>query len=242
MTISRVFSLILLAGISFSLCAYTPGDPIRGIKTTEKVIALTFDDGPEPPYTEKILDVLDKNQVKATFFVLGGNAKAYPQLIERIMKDGHDLGNHTMSHSMMKNKPVEVMQKDIASVDEILRGYGYKKDISFRAPHGGLSPNLKTALHNLNKQHVLFNFLPQDWTKISAQEIYDNCMKQLKPGLIITLHDGGKRRDNTVIATEMLIKNLKEQGYRFVTVSELLAITPTPATTTATTTTTTKTN
>lgn len=218
-TLCAVFCCFWLGS---ALAAYTPGEPIRHVKTTEKVVALTYDDGPEPPYTELILDVLDKNDVKATFFVLGGNAKAYPKLVERIMSSGHELGNHTMSHSMMRNKPVDVMVKDIQSVDAVLRGYGYQKDIPFRAPHGATSDNLKVALKKLDKQHVLFNFLPQDWTKISAQEIYDNCMKQMKPGLIITLHDGGKRRDNTVIATDMLIKNLKEQGYRFVTVSELL--------------------
>ena len=82
------------------------------------------------------------------------------------MKDGHDLGNHTMSHSKMKNKSVELMVKDIQSVDAILKGYGYQKDIPFRAPYGATSDNLKTALKQLNKQHVLFNFLPQDWTPI----------------------------------------------------------------------------
>lgn len=228
MRLKSLLSGLILSCLSFSLIAYTPGEPIRQIKTTEKVVALTFDDGPEPPYTAKILDVLDKNQVKATFFVLGGNAKAYPDLVQRIMKDGHEFGNHTMSHSKMKNKSVEVMMKDIQSVDDILKGYGYQKDIPFRAPHGITSDNLKIALQKLNKQHVLFNFLPQDWTPISSQQIYDNVMKQMKPGLIITLHDGGKRRDNTVEATDMLIKKLKEDGYRFVTVSELLAI-PTQA-------------
>lgn len=200
------------------------GDPIRYVNTTEKVVALTFDDGPEPPYTQQILEVLNKNGVKGTFFVLGGNAKAYPDLIKEMIARGHELGNHTMSHDKMKGKSVEKMANDIHSVDIILQNLGYKKDIPFRAPYGITSDNLKAALKQLNKDHVLFTFLPQDWTNISAQQIYDNVMKEMRPGLIVTLHDGGKRRDNTVKATQMLITALKEQGYRFVTVSELLQI------------------
>lgn len=208
---------------SHSVWAET-GDPIRHVNTTEKVVALTFDDGPDQPYTQQILDVLNKNGVKGTFFVLGGNAKAYPDLIKEMISQGHELGNHTMSHDKMKGKSVDKMATDIQSVDIILQNLGYKKDIPFRAPFGITSDNLKAALKKLNKEHVLFNFLPQDWTNISAQQIYDNVMKQMRPGLIITLHDGGKRRDNTVKATQMLITNLKEQGYRFVTVSELLQL------------------
>lgn len=200
------------------------GDPIRHVNTTEKVVALTFDDGPDQPYTQQILEVLNKNEVKATFFVLGGNAKANPGLIKEMISQGHELGNHTMSHDKMKGKSVEKMTNDIHSVDVILQNLGYKKDIPFRAPCGMTSDNLKVALKKLNKEHVLFTFLPQDWTNISAQQIYDNVMKQMRPGLIITLHDGGKRRDNTVKATQMLITTLKEQGYRFVTVSELLQL------------------
>lgn len=205
-----------------SLMAAT-GEPIRHVKTTEKVIALTFDDGPEEPYTPQILNVLKKNNVKATFYVLGGNAKASPKLIQEIMADGHDLGSHSMYHDKM-TKSTEKIVKDLQSVDVILRDAGYKGEITFRAPFGITSPNLKAALQQLNKRMVLFTFLPQDWTKISAEQIYNNVMKEMKPGLIITLHDGGKRRDNTVKATEMLIQNLKQQGYRFVTVSELLKL------------------
>ncbi|MBS0290201.1 MAG: polysaccharide deacetylase family protein [Proteobacteria bacterium] len=206
--------------------ATSTGEPIRQIKTTQKVVALTFDDGPEMPYTDKILDVLEKHNVKATFFVLGGNAKANPDLIKKIMVKGHDLGNHTMTHTMMKNKSVEVMKKDIQAVDDILRAQGYQKEITFRAPFGITSDNLKKALQELNKRMVLFTFLPQDWTKISAEQIYNNVMKEMKPGLIITLHDGGKRRDNTVKATEMLIETLQKQGYEFLTVSEILKLQP----------------
>jgi peptidoglycan-N-acetylglucosamine deacetylase len=224
MTIQARISMIVFA-LFFSQAALTAtGEPIRHVKTTQKVIALTFDDGPDKPYTQQILDVLNKNDVKATFFVLGGNAKANPDLIKEMMSQGHELGNHTMSHSKMKGRSVEAMVNDIQSVDTILHNLGYTKAIPFRAPMGITSDNLKVALQKLNKEHVLFTFLPQDWTKISADQIYNNVMKEMKPGLIITLHDGGNRRENTVKATQMLITELKQQGYQFVTVSELLKL------------------
>lgn len=222
---TRAWFKIAAMVLFFSQSAWAEkGDPIRHVNTTEKVVALTFDDGPDQPYTQQILDVLNKNGVKGTFFVLGGNAKAFPDLIKEMISQGHELGNHTMSHDKMRGKSVENMVNNIQSVDVILQNLGYKKDIPFRAPFGMTSDNLKVALKKLNKDHVLFNFLPQDWTNISSQQIYDNVMKQMRPGLIITLHDGGKRRDNTVKATQMLITTLKEQGYRFVTVSELLQL------------------
>ncbi len=220
----KIATLSLMLLFTSAAMAAATGEPIRHVKTTEKVIALTFDDGPDKPYTEQILGVLDKHNVKGTFFVLGGNAKANPDLIKKIMSDGHDLGNHTWAHSKMKGRTVEAMKQDIQSVDTVLRNLGYKGEITFRPPFGITSPNLKTALQELDKRMVVFTFLPQDWTKISAQQIYNNVMKEMKPGLIITLHDGGNRRENTVKATDMLITDLQKQGYRFVTVSELLKL------------------
>lgn len=215
-----LFSSLLL----LSQGAVATSETIRHVKTSQKVVALTFDDGPSEPYTQQILQVLNKNNVKGTFFVLGGNAKEYPNIVKEIMNDGHELGNHSMYHDNMKNRSVDKIYNDLHSVDTILRNLGYQKEITFRAPFGSTSDNLKVALDKLNKRMVLFTFLPQDWTKISAQQIHDNVMKELKPGLIITLHDGGKRRENTVKATQMLIDTLKQKGYRMVTVSELLSL------------------
>lgn len=218
-----LFSLLVFMGQS-AIAASPNSDTTRHVKTTQKVVALTFDDGPSEPYTQQILDVLNKNNVKGTFYVLGGNAKEYPKIVKQIMNEGHELGNHSMYHDKMKNRSVDKIYNDINSVDTILRNLGYQKEITFRAPFGITSDNLHVALLKLNKRMVLFTFLPQDWTNISSKQIHDNVMKELKPGLIITLHDGGKRRDNTVKATQMLIDSLKQQGYRMVTVSELLSL------------------
>lgn len=221
------FKEIALLSLALLFCSQIKAEDtphtIRHVNTTQKVLALTFDDGPNNIYTQQILDILKKHNAKATFYVIGNNAKARPDLMKRIMEEGHEVGNHSMNHDKMKGISVEQITQDIKGVDEIIRNYGYDKEITYRSPYAITSANLHTALKNLNKKLVLFTFSPMDWTKISSQQIYENVMKKIKPGLIILLHDGGgKTRANTVKATEMLITTLHQQGYRFVTISDLL--------------------
>lgn len=208
--------------VSASFAATPMGKPIRYVNTSDKIALLSFDDGPAIPYTEQILEILDKHDVKATFFVVGINVKRYPKIIKRIMNEGHSLGNHSMSHLKLKGKSASYIKKDIDKTDTLIRALGYDKVIPFRAPFGQLSNNLSIALKQLNKPHILFNFLPKDWESPKPQVIHDRVMKRAKPGFIITLHDGWKQRKNTVLATEMIIKSLKAKGYRFVTAQEYL--------------------
>lgn len=213
---------VLISLLLFTAQAIAKDGIIRHFPTNEKVVFLTFDDGPEYPYTPKILDVLKKHKVVATFFVLGGNAKTHPELIKRTLEEGHDIGNHSTSHANLKRKSVASIASDIQKTDRILQRLNVPGPIPFRAPFGATSNNMRLALKQLNKPHVLFNFLPQDWTKIPASTIVGHVMKRLKPGLIITLHDGGKRRQQTVIATEQIILNLRAKGYRFGSVNDYL--------------------
>ena len=141
--------------------------------------------------------------------------------MKQIIKTGHEIGHHSTYHNKLNRKSVESIIKDLSYTDKIIRGYGYNKEITFRAPFGLTSNNVTTALTEMNKRHILFEFLPQDWTKISADEITRHVTSRLRPGLIITLHDGGKNRQNTVIATEQIIEILKSKGYKFLTVSEM---------------------
>ncbi len=216
--------------IVFLLCLFmmghvfaTPmGSPIRFVKTQEKIALLSFDDGPSEPYTEQILDILKKHDAKATFFVVGINVKRFPHLIKRIMDEGHEIGNHSMTHQKLKGKSAAYIKNDIQKTDDLIRKTGYTKLIPFRAPFGQLSNNLSIALKELDKPHVLFNFLPKDWESPPPQVIHDRVMEKAQPGFIITLHDGWKQRKNTVLATEMIVKSLKAKGYRFVTSSEFI--------------------
>lgn len=213
----------LLCSISLPIIAATkPEKPIRFIQTQEKIVALTFDDGPSVPYTEQILDILNKHDVKATFYLLGVNIKTHPYIVKRMIQERHELGNHSMSHEYLKKKSIQQIENDIGQVDQLIRKQGYEGAITFRSPFGQVSDNIQQAVHNLNKKNVLFSYLSEDWEGPPAKVIHERIMKRIRPGFIITLHDGGKRRRSTVEATEMLIVTLKEQGYRFVTVGELL--------------------
>lgn len=213
----------LVAWLFVSTAIATPnGQPIRYVNTSEKIALLSFDDGPAQPYTEQILDILKRHDVKATFFVVGINVKRYPEIIKRIMNEGHSIGNHSMTHAKLKGKSASQIKQDLAKTDQLIRQLGYKNVIPFRAPFGQLSNNLSIALKELEKPHILFNFLPKDWESPPPQVIHDRVMERAKPGFIITLHDGWKQRKNTVIATEMIIKSLKAKGYRFVTADEYL--------------------
>ncbi|HET9843483.1 MAG TPA: polysaccharide deacetylase family protein [Gammaproteobacteria bacterium] len=221
----KILKIIVILTLFYQsiVWASTPlGKPIRAVKTTEKIAFLSFDDGPSVPYTQQILDLLDKYKVKATFFVVGINVKRYPQIIQDIMKRGHEIGNHSLSHENFKNKSVDFVVQDLKKTDDLIKAQGYQKTIPFRAPFGILTKNLEVALRKLEKPHILFNFLPKDWENPSPQVIHDRVIERASPGFIITLHDGWKNRKNTVIATEMIIKTLQQKGYRFVTATEYL--------------------
>lgn len=213
------FVLVLM---STACMAAMDGKPIRFVHTKDKIALLSFDDGPSVPFTEQILDILQKHQVKATFFMVGINIKEHPAIVKKIIAQGHEIGNHSWSHEKLKHKSFDVIKRDIQKTDDAIRALGYEKVIPFRAPFGQLSPALQQALASLKKPHILFNFLPKDWENPAPEVIQQRVMEQAKPGFIITLHDGWKKRENTVLATEMIVKSLKDKGYRFVTASEFL--------------------
>lgn len=217
------FGLGLILLLSCQAWSQTPlGQPIRYVNTQEKIALLSFDDGPSEPYTEQILEILARHDVQATFFVVGTNVRRYPEIIKAIMNRGHEIGNHSMTHAKLKRKSKAFIKDNIAKTDDLIRALGYTKVIPFRAPFGQLSSALSQALAELEKPHILFNFLPKDWENPPPQVIHDRVLKRARPGFIITLHDGWKHRRNTVLATEMIIKSLKQKGYRFVTASEFL--------------------
>lgn len=199
------------------------GRAIYYVKTTEKVVALTYDDGPTPPFTNQILEILKKYKIPATFFVLGKNAKNHPELIKEIFSAGHELGNHSWSHNLMAFKRPSFIKKEISNTDALLKRLGYNKEILFRAPYGAKLVTLPIILSKLNKKHILFDVIPADWRQRGATTIAKRVVRQTKPGSIILLHDGGDNlRQQTVQATEIIIQKLKDQGYSFLTVSNLL--------------------
>lgn len=189
-----------------------------------KQVALTFDDGPDAIVTPKILDILKENNIKATFFILGNRAKAHPETVRRIKEEGHAIGNHSWSHpNFTEISTEEALNQVMDTQDELNDIIGYRPSL-FRPPYGALDEDKKEAIQDMDLAIVNWSVDTMDWSGLPAQEIMGIIHKQLKPGGIILQHtaNGKNHLANTLEALQLLIPDLKDQGYSFVTVPDLL--------------------
>lgn len=189
----------------------------------DKIIALTFDDGPWPKYTEQVLDILKANNVKGTFFVIGNNMKNLPAVGKRIVTDGHTIANHTWNHWYHRLSP-SVAAKEINDTEEIIYKVTGVRTNLFRPP-GGVLGNGPAAYASTKKYSVImWSADSNDYKRPAASRLIGNVMRFSKPGGIVLMHDGGGVRDSTVKALPEMIKKFKQQGYRFVTIPEMLEL------------------
>lgn len=185
--------------------------------TQEKIVALTFDDGPDPIDTPEVLDILKEKNVRASFFVLGQAAEENPLLLKRLVMEGHEIGNHSFSHDYQQRRIVEEIKKTDQTVFAATGTHTY----FYRPPGGFLSKNqLETVKKNGNVV-ALWSVDSKDWRNPGVKQIVDNVMKNVFPGAIILMHDGGYKRTQTVNALGPIIDALRDQGYRLATLSEL---------------------
>ncbi|WP_123580245.1 polysaccharide deacetylase family protein [Abditibacterium utsteinense] len=189
------------------------------VSSSNKIIALTFDDGPWPTYTTQILSVLAQYGVKATFFQVGSQLQTYPDLGRAARNAGHAIGNHTWSHQEAPADPLGEVQR----ADDIIQSvYGGPTGI-FRPPYGNLNNGVASVALNQKKAVIIWNCDPNDWATPGTSVIVDRVVSGATPGGIVLMHDGGGDRSQTVAALPTIITTLAAQGYRFVTVPELLA-------------------
>lgn len=188
----------------------------------KKMIALTFDDGPHPKETNQVLDVLKKYDVKATFFIAGKHANWYPEPLVRASKEGHEIGNHTFTHPDITNLSSAQIEEEITKCEEILVKLTGKKPALFRPPYGSYrKENLAQIASKYDYKIVLWSTIDaRDWENPQASKIANTIIEKVKNGDIILLHDYAT--NNTVEALNILIPELQKQGYKFVTVSELI--------------------
>lgn len=199
---------------------------LRG-SAQEKKVALTFDDGPDTRFTPKVLDALKASQVKATFFVLGVQANAHPDIIRRIVKEGHVIGNHSYSHANLPKLTADKFQSQIISTESVLQGLiGYAPKL-IRPPYGAINEEQVRWIAEHHYLIVNWNVDSLDWKSLNSDQVLNNIMQQTKPGSIILQHSGGADSQDlsgTVQAIVPLISKLKAAGYTFVTVPELLHV------------------
>ena len=187
-----------------------------------KKIALTFDDGPHPRNTPEILKILDKYGVKATFFIIGVNAKNYPETLSKVVESGHELGNHTYSHKILKSKSKEEISKEIIDTErEISKKNEYVTTL-IRPPCGFYDDGLISLANENDYKIVLWSIDTHDWAHASVESIVSTVTNGLHGGDIILFHDYISGENNTPEALRIIIPRLLKQGYEFVTVSELL--------------------
>lgn len=192
------------------------------LPSQKKVIALTFDDGPWPNSTVKILEILEKNKIKATFFWVGRYLQAHGSIGKKVVNAGHAIGNHSWSHQYIKYSPERASQEIDKTTELIEKQTGVSVSL-FRPPGGMMNNGLVAHAQKKNYAVIMWSADSLDW-RVSSQSLIDNVLNQASSGGIVLMHDGGGNRSKTVGALPTIITQLKKQGYEFVTVPELLAI------------------
>jgi peptidoglycan-N-acetylglucosamine deacetylase len=196
------------------------GDYVARVDTLEKVVALTFDDGPHPLHTPRVLDVLERHHVKATFFMMGRNVERYPAVAREVLDRGHEIGNHSYSHPKLVLMSPRRVREEIERTDQLLRSIGVTGDIYFRPPHAAKFVVLPYVLVQMKKLSVLGDVDPEEWKRRPAAVMTESILRQVRPGSIIGLHD--PLGSETLRTLEDSITALAAQGYRFEMVSELI--------------------
>ncbi len=202
-------------------------DPVNAIECVTGVInekedldtlkiALTFDDGPHPYYTEQLLDGLKERGAKASFFVMGKQAEAYPELVLRMHEEGHLVGNHTYSHIQLGKNNRETFKEELVKTNELLTGITGEEPQYVRPPYGSWDKSFETELMMIP---VLWTIDPMDWCSSDVNGIVSKVTKKAQENAVILMHDEYK---STVTAALEIVDILQKQGYEFVTIDEIM--------------------
>ena len=219
----------------FTMRDWCMGAAMR-VETTERVIALTFDDGPNPLYTPQILDVLAHYQVKATFFMVGTNVRQYPQIVREVQEGGHAIANHTQSHPRLIGRSFAQVREELRLCDQALceveRHHQSLRPVMsdrwFRPPYGAYDITAAVAAQSLNQRMAIWSCSGDDWKGDHGEIVANRLRAGIQPGAIVLLHDGWvttdtaaiQDRSGTVDALRLILPELQAQKYRCVTLPE----------------------
>ena len=194
----------------------------NSVHTSRPVLALTFDDGPHPELTPKLLDILRSEGVRATFYVIGRNVQTYPEIARRIVSEGHEIANHTWSHPALPSVGAARLNKEIASTSEIIKRVTGRRPTNMRPPYGAINERVRQSMY---KDHgldvILWSVDPLDWKRPGPSVVRQRLVDGATPGGILLAHD---IHPGTIEAMPGTIRDLKAKGYGFATVSQLLAL------------------
>ena len=190
----------------------------------KKRVALTFDDGPHPTLTPAILSILEKYSARATFFVIGKNAAEHPNILRRIINDGHEIGNHTYSHPHISDLSYKELCRELSLGKEKIYEITQCSTNLFRPPEGFCSRDVGSAAEKIGCNIILWTVDTKDWRSPPTEDIVNEVKRSLRPGAIILFHDYVYKNSHTPEALEILIPYILGKGYSIVTVSELLEL------------------
>ena len=231
--VSIICLLVVLGAVAFCIffdeAVIVRKNTIYRVGSAEKLVALTFDDGPSPVWTPKILDELNNAGVKATFFMLGEHVAKYPEVARRVVKEGHDIGNHTYDHHVLIYYTMEELENEITCADNVIKEVTGVTTRYFRPPKAWLTPDEKIKVKQMGYKIILWSLNSKDWVGFDDKYIVNYILRNIRPGDILLFHDsggafsseGGKRKQ-TVKSIGKLVEKLKEKGYKFVTITQLL--------------------
>ncbi|MDS0135591.1 MULTISPECIES: polysaccharide deacetylase family protein [unclassified Amycolatopsis] len=226
--VASVLVVVLAGAVTLFEVSKSPtfqffGTLVDRVDTTEKVVALTFDDGPDPAGTKTILDTLHSRQVPATFFLIGRDMAAHPDLARDIAAAGHELGNHSFRHDRMIGVTPSWVADEVEATDALIRAAGYSGEILFRPPNG---KKLFALPHYLSEHHrttITWDVAPDSDGTPDTATVERAVVDQVRLGSIVLLHAMYASREQTRRAIGPILDQLKQRGFRFVTVSQLLA-------------------
>lgn len=218
-----VFSSIILFQTSKSRTFQFFGEIYPRVETTEKVAALTFDDGPNIEQTDEILGILREENVKATFFLIGADIEKNKGATEKIIAEGHEIGNHSFSHNRMVLVSPGFVKNEIEKTDELIRNSGYQGEILFRPPYGKKLFTLPFYLSQNKRKSITWDVEPETYSD-KSDEMIAHTLENTKNGSIILLHVMYNSRKESMKSVRPIIRRLREKGFSFVTVSKLLTL------------------
>lgn len=216
-----LYLVMLIAGSMFIRINFYLKALNEGVKS-EKVAALTFDDGPDPVITPKVLAILEKHNVPASFFIIGKKAKKNGALLKRIISQNHLLGIHSYKHGFFFDFYRKTdMEQDLLRTEDAVTCITGKKPLLFRPPYGVTNPTLANAVSNLDFKVIGWSVRSMDTTIKDAERVSKRVLGKLRPGAVILMHD---TQDVTPEALELVITRAKEDGYRFIGLDEMFGI------------------
>lgn len=204
------------------------GHTFTGGARATKQLAITYDDGPNDPHTFRLLEILAKHQVRATFFLIGRYVRQRPDIVRQVIASGHVVGNHTFTHPYLALKSAADVRKELADCRVAIQDAVGDHSNLFRPPFGSRRPAVLRIARELGLEPIMWNVTGYDWNAPPAAAIEKKVASQIHGGNVILLHDGGHRqmgadRSQTVQATDRLIDRYKSEAYEFVTIPQMIS-------------------